>query len=130
MEVRFHIDENTVQNMTWEEFETFERAQEGDLKLFQLRPVLARFMVNGGEKHLPHKKAMEILGQLPLSKVQETIEIFTTAIRDGVIPKENASLSSSPSEAKAAGSESPDGSGSSSSQEIGQDPPGKSPEKT
>ena len=30
-----------------EEYETFERAQEGDVKLYRLRPILARFMLNG-----------------------------------------------------------------------------------
>ena len=110
MEINFHIDENTIKEMSWEEYEAFERAQEGDLKLFRLRPVMARFVMNGNGKIMPQKKAMELLGKIPLSQMQETLEIFVNAIRDGVVPKESRNSSESPSEAVPVGSESPDGS--------------------
>ena len=112
MEVQFHIDKDTINTMSWEEFEAFERAQDGDLKLYQIRPVLARFMVDTDGKHIDHKKAMQTLGKLPVDKVQEVVEIFTEAIKDGVVPKASGNSLNSPSEAPSAVSEFPDGSAS------------------
>ena len=109
MELNFHINNDTVNQMSWEEFEAFERAQDGDLKLYQLRPVLARFMVDEKMKPVPHKQAMTALAKIPLEKVQETIEVFVDAIREGVIPKANGNSLNLPSEAASADSEFPDG---------------------
>lgn len=109
MEINFHIDQDTVNQMSWEEFEAFERAQDGGLKLYQLRPVLARFMVDEKQKPIPQKKAMEALAKITLDKVQEVIEVFVNAINEGVLPKENGNSLNSPSEAQSVGSEFPDG---------------------
>jgi len=110
MEVRFLIDEKSVEAMTWEELETFERAQEGEMKIYNLRPILARFMVNGSDKVMPHDKAMKALGTLPMSKIKETIELFMGALKDGTVPKVNENSSEQPSEPSSAVSEFPDGS--------------------
>jgi len=111
MEIHFHIDENSIKALTWEEYEAFEQAQDGDMKLYRLRPVLARFVIGeNGNKPLPHRKAMQVLGALPLSEMPNIIETFVNAIRDGVIPKENGSPSNSPLEADQADSVSPAGS--------------------
>ena len=108
-EIHFLINEKSVNDMTWEEFETFERAQEGDMKLYHLRPILARFMTNGNDLPMVHKDAMKILGTLPVSKIKETIGIFMTALKDGTIPKANGSESKSQSEPTLADSRSQDG---------------------
>ena len=125
MEINFFITKETIEQMSWEEYEAFERAQEGELQLYRLRPVMARFMTNGNNKLLPRKKAMAMLGELPLSEIQTVLEAFTGAIQDGVIPKENRNPSESPSEVSQADSESPAGLESSSKAEIGSLPPGK-----
>ena len=109
-EIHFLINEKSINDMTWEEFETFERAQEGDMKLYRLRPILARFMTNGNDLPMIHKDAMKILGTLPVSKIKETIEIFMSTMRDGTIPKVNGSESKSQSDQPSADSPSPDGS--------------------
>ena len=125
MEINFFITKETIEQMSWEEYEAFEMAQEGELQLFRLRPVMARFMTDDKNKILPRKKAMTILGGLPLSQIQDVLEAFTGAIKDGVVPKENRSPSESPSEVIQADSESPDGLESLSNQETGSPPPGK-----
>lgn len=129
MEIHFHIDQESVQSMSWEEYETFERAQDGDVKMYQLRPILARFILNG-DGPMPHDKAMKMLGQLPISKIQETVEAFVGAIREGAIPKANGSSLSSPLEVAPAGSASPDGLEPSNKLKNGDAPPGKSPAKS
>lgn len=99
MEIKFLINEQSINNMTWEEFETFERAQEGDMKLYRLRPVLARFMQNGNNDFMEHNKAMKVLAELPISKIKETINLFMSTLKDGAIPNANGSESKSPLEA-------------------------------
>lgn len=99
-EIHFLITEQSVNSMTWEEYEAFERAQEGNVKMYQIRPILARFMVNGdGVSPIPLKQAMKILGELPMPKIQETITIFGNALRDGTIPNGNGGPSKLPLEA-------------------------------
>lgn len=107
--IHFLINEQSVNSMTWEEYEAFENAQEGNIKLKDLRPVLARFMTNGNDLPVDHKKAMKILGELPLPKIKETVEIFMGTLQDSAIPKANGSGSQLPTEAKPADSLSPAG---------------------
>ncbi len=109
MEIHFLINEQSVNNMTWEEFETFERAQEGDMKLYRLRPILARFMTNGGNLPVEHDKAMKVLAELPVSKIKETIEIFMNTLKEGTVPKANGSELKSPIEVVSTDSPSPSG---------------------
>ena len=109
MEIHFLINEQSVNSMTWEEYEAFENAQEGNIKLKDLRPVLARFMTNGNDLPVERKKAMRILGELPLPKIKETVEIFMSTLQDSTIPKVNGSGSQSPTEVKPVASLSQDG---------------------
>lgn len=111
IEIHFLIKEEIVNTMTWDEYEAFEKAQEGTVKLKDIRPVLARFMVNGdGSTPVPHTEAMKILGKLPIAKIKETVELFTQTINGTLVPKASGSLSKSLTEAEQAGSPSPDGS--------------------
>jgi hypothetical protein len=98
MQIQFLINEQSVNNMTWEEYEVFERSQEGNIKLKDLRPILARFMVDDNNKAVPHEQAMKTLGEVPVSKIKETIEIFMNTLKVGTIPNPNGSPSQSPSE--------------------------------
>lgn len=99
MEINFLINEKSVNNMTWEEYEVFELAQEGDVKLNRLRPILARFMLNGNNDFMEHDKAMKVLAKLPIGKIKETIEQFMNALKGSVVPKANGTPSPLPSEA-------------------------------
>lgn len=108
-DINFYITENSVNSLTWEEYEAFERAQEGQMKLYQLRPVLARFMTNGDNKPLGHEVAMKILARLPLPKIKEAINLFMQTLQDSTIPKVREDSSKLPSAPEAAVSESPAG---------------------
>ena len=108
MEIHFLINEQSVNNMTWEEYETFERAQEGDVKLYRLRPILARFMLNG-DGFMEHEKAMKVLAKVPVGKIKETVNAFMETLKGAAVPKSRGSESQLPSEATAAGSPSPAG---------------------
>ena len=98
MEIRFLINEQSVNQMTWEEYETFERAQEGDVKLYRLRPILARFMLNGSG-FMEHDKAMKVLANIPLGKIKETINLFMDTMKGSAVPNEKGSELKSQSEA-------------------------------
>lgn len=105
MEINFLINEQSVNNMTWEEYETFERAQEGDVKLYRLRPILARFMLNG-DGFMAHDKAMKILGGIPIGKIRDTVDQFMDVLKGATIPKGNGTPSKQPSEVPSVDSES------------------------
>lgn len=98
MEIKFLINETSINSMTWEQYEAFENAQEGSIKLKELRPVLAHFMTNGNDLPMDTKKAMKVLGELPMPKIKETIELFMTVLQDSAIPKANGRSSQSPIE--------------------------------
>lgn len=109
MEIQFLINEQSVNSMTWEEYETFERAQEGDVKLYRLRPILANFMLNGDNNFMEHEKAMKILAKIPVGKIKDTIEQFMNALKGSVVPKANGTPSGLPSEVPMVESVSPAG---------------------
>ena len=106
MEIKFLINEQSVNSMTWEEFETFERAQEGSVKLYHLRPILARFMMNGDNDFMEHEKAMSVLGKVPVGKIRETVNLFVDTLKNSTVPKANGDSLKSPSEVPTAASES------------------------
>lgn len=109
MDIQFLINEKSVNEMTWEEYETFERAQEGDVKLYRLRPILARFMLNGNNDFMEHDKAMKILSKIPVGKIKDTIEMFMNSLKGSVVPKANGTPSGLPSEVPTVESKSPAG---------------------
>ena len=105
-QIQFLITEAQVNNMTWEEYEAFEFAQEGETKLNKLRPVIARFMVDENNKSVPFDKAMKLLGKIPIPKIKETIQLFTDTLRNRTIPKANGTPSDLPSDPAMVASES------------------------
>lgn len=110
--IHFNFTEQIINTMTTEEYEAFERAQDGEFRMYRLRPVMARFMVNGdGQTPINHDRAMKVLGDLPFVKQKDVIEAFTNALQNKTVPKANGNLSKSPSEATSEVSEFPDGSG-------------------
>jgi hypothetical protein len=108
-EINFFVSKDIFESLSLEEYEAFERAQDGDVKLYQMRPVLARFMVDEKNKAVPHAQAMKVLGKLPVSKLRETMEKFMEAMKVSTVPNASGEPSSSPSEASPADSLSPAG---------------------
>jgi hypothetical protein len=108
-EINFLVTKDVFESLSLEEYEAFERAQDGEVKLYQMRPVLARFMVDEKNKPVPHTQAMKVLGKLPVSKLRETMEKFMEAMKAGTLPLPTGEPSSSPSEASPQTSLSPAG---------------------
>ena len=106
----FLINEESVNGLNWEEFETFEMAQEGKMRLYKIRPILARFLLDDNGAFIEHKKAMDILGKVPVGKIKETITLFIDTLKGSSVPKASGSPSQSPSEVPVVDSVSPVGS--------------------
>jgi hypothetical protein len=106
--IRFLINKDKM-GLTWEEYETIELAQEGNVKLRNLRPLVARFMVDEASKPLPHKAAMAELGKLPLDEINDVFTKFADAMRDTALPNTKGDSSKPLSEQALPASESPIG---------------------
>ena len=77
MEINFHLTEESVNGLSWEEYEVFERVQDGEsIKLYRLRPVLARFMVDDKVQPVEHDKAMKILSKITMGDINTRNGIF------------------------------------------------------
>jgi len=111
MDINFHLSEDVVNQLTWEEYEAFERAQDGEsIKLYQLRPVLARFVVDENKKPIPHEKAMKQLGKVSMPQIKDVVTAFMSSLSNSAIPKGIGNSSNSPLEAEPQVSEFPAGS--------------------
>lgn len=99
MNIHFHMDENKINDLAWEEYEAIEMAQEGRVKMHKLRPLMARFMVDDDNQPLDHEKAMGVLGKLPIGQLPELMKAFVDGMKVSMVPKENGNSSEQHSEA-------------------------------
>lgn len=99
VKIRFLINKNLLETMTEEEYEAIEMAQDGQARLYRLRPLMARFMVDEHNKPLAHEIAKKQLGKVPMGEFAGVTTQFTEAFRELAVPKASASLSGSHSEA-------------------------------
>ena len=106
--IRFKFDRNNP-GLTWEEYEAIEMAQDGELKMRQMRPLVARFMVDDKGQPIAHKQAMATLGKLPMEEVRDVFTKFADALKDAAVPNGSGSSSLPPSEASTPASPSQDG---------------------
>jgi hypothetical protein len=95
--LKFRMSENMMNALTTEEYEALERAQDGEIKMYRLRPVFARFVVEEDSSPMDHAKAMRLIGEVPISQIGEVVKGFMRALQGAVIPKENGSSSPLPS---------------------------------
>jgi hypothetical protein len=109
-EIHFYITEQAVNDMETEDYEAFERAQDGDFKLYRVRPALCRFMVDAANKPVPYEQALKISGKMKISHIKDFLETFFKTIQAAAIPKASGSPSSSPTEVKPTDSPSQPGS--------------------
>ncbi len=87
--IRFHLSEERINSLTWEEYEVIESMQDGDLKLYRLRPVLAKFVVDENQKPVPIPQALKQIGKVPINQLKQVLESFTLDLQEGTVPKEN-----------------------------------------
>ncbi len=109
MELQFYITEKAVNEMSAEDYEAFERAQDGEIKMYRLRPAICRFMVNDKNEPIPYEQAMKLSGKRKVGQYKDFIESFFKTMNDAAIPKVNGSSSKSPTEVELAVSPSLDG---------------------
>lgn len=91
--VQFHVTETGIRDLTTEEFEALERAMDGDVKMYRLRPVLCRFVINEDGSKMEHAQAMKLVGQIPISMIEQVMRGFTESLKVSTVPKENGDLS-------------------------------------
>lgn len=99
MEINFYITENAVNELEVKDYEALERAEDGDAKLYRLRPVICHFMVDENNKPIPYEKALKISEKMKLKDAMEFVQKFFEAVKERAVPKANGSLSKSPTEA-------------------------------
>jgi len=109
MQLHFHTNPTLFKQLPEEDFEAIERAQDGEVRLYRLRPLIARFMVDDQNQPLTHEAAMKQLGRIPTGEWDEVIRQFADAFRDAAVPNTNGSLSKSPSDPTSTAPPSPTG---------------------
>lgn len=88
-QIHFHMREDLINALTWEEYEALELAQEGELVLHRIRPLLARFVVNDENIPVDHKAAMRLIAKVPMDQIKDVIAAFLDALKEKAVPKEN-----------------------------------------
>jgi len=109
MEIQFYITEKAVNEMSAEDYEAFERAQDGEIKMYRLRPAICRFMVDNNNQSIPYEQALKLSGKMKVGQYKDFIEKFFTTMNEAAIPKVNGSSSKSPTEVELVVSPSLDG---------------------
>ena len=98
MKFFFYITKDAVEEMEALEYEAFERAQDGEFRLYRIRPAIARFMVDENDKPIPYAIALKQSERMKLKDVKQFVNSFFETMKDSTIPKENAKPSNSPLE--------------------------------
>jgi len=96
-EFYFYITEDAVNDMDAIDYEAFERAQDGEFKLYRLRPAIARFMVDKDNNSIPYATALKSSERMKLREVKDFIGKFFEAMKNKAVPKESGIPSEQPS---------------------------------
>jgi len=99
--IRFLINKSTIQkDLTTEEWEGLERAQDGEARVYLLRPLLARFVVDDKGKPVPKELALRQLGKIPVDEfLKDVVYAFVNAMKESAVPNASGRPSSLDSEA-------------------------------
>ena len=110
MEINFKLTEDFIKNLPEEDYEVFERLQDGEpFRLYKMKPLMAKAMVDDKGNKIPYVKAFVILSKAKMSEYEQITKAFTDGLLDATVPKVNGDLSNSPSEVPTPASESLDG---------------------
>ena len=99
MEIRFFITEQSVNDMDIVDYEAFERAQDGDVKIYRIRPAVCRFMVDENNIPIPYNQALKASEKMKLKDFKDFINKFFETMQGSAIPKSTGSELKSPTEA-------------------------------
>jgi hypothetical protein len=108
VKITFYFDKSQ-KRMTWDDLNTVEMMQEGNVSATRLMSFAARFMANEKNQYLPYEKAVKILGSLNEADIADVIRQFTEALQGTAVPNASGKPSPSPSDPGPA-TASPDGS--------------------
>ena len=96
--LHFKITKELIETLPEKDYETIEMAQDGEVRLYKLRPLLARFMTDENGQPIQQNVALKQLGEIPLAQWQDVIRIFAEALKTGTVPNQSGNSSNSPSE--------------------------------
>lgn len=99
IKLRFRLDPSEIKTWPEKDYEAIERAQDGEARLYLLRPIMAKHMIDRDDKPIHPSAALRLLGEIPLEDWPGVIQSFIEGVRDAAIPNAKGSLSNSLSEA-------------------------------
>lgn len=97
--LRFKLKPDEIQKWPEYEYEVLEMALDGIVKLYRLRPIMARYLVDENDQPLTSAAALKQLGEIPIGEWPVVVRQFMMGIKDAAIPKASGSPSNSISEA-------------------------------
>jgi len=98
VKIYFYFDK-TQKRMTWDDLNTVEMMQEGNVSTRRLMAFAARYMADVNNNYLPHEKALRILGSLNETDIADVLKQFTEAMQGAAVPNASGNPSSLQSEA-------------------------------
>lgn len=96
-EFYFNLTEEKINDMEAVEYEAFERAMDGEFKLYRLRPAIARFMVDEKNNSIPYVSALKMSEKMKMREVKDFIRKFFEAMSLKAVPKATGMPSEPPS---------------------------------
>ncbi len=100
MEFQFYLTKEQIEEMDTLEYEAFERAQDGEFRMYRLRPAIARFMVDANNKPIPYAVALKQTEKLKVRHYEMFIKNFFEMMQNTAVPNGNGSPSQEPIEVK------------------------------
>lgn len=80
-----------------------ERAMDGEPRIYLLRPILARYLIDEGGMYIPQAAAMKRLAKLPLDEfLDDVFKPFFEALNETAVPNVSGNSLSLRSEVEAA----------------------------
>jgi hypothetical protein len=103
-QITFRVNPETIyKEISTEEWEAMERAMDGKPRIYQLRPILARFVVGVDGNLLPQDKGMEAMRAIPIHDfLNDVFPAFFKTLSEGAVPNASASRLGSHLEASTA----------------------------
>ncbi len=101
MEIKFQVNKKTIQDeISTEEWEAMEMAQDGTPRIYRLRPILARFVLGDDGKIMTQADGLKLMAKMPLSEfMRDVFPAFFNALNGTAVPNTSGTPSMSPSTA-------------------------------
>lgn len=97
--LRFKLNADEIQKWPEQDYEVLEMAQDGIVKLYRLRPIMARYLIDASDQYLPTAAALKQLGEIPIGDWPAVVTQFVMGLQNAAVPNSSGSQSNLPSEA-------------------------------